>query len=89
MEVIVDNKITDNNLSKRTSNLSKTKSNLSQTKSNLSKTNNILYSDKWRKKTNDVGYSLIGCFSIIIGILIPPIGVILLIIAAIGYFSEK
>ena len=68
LEVIVENKITDNNLSRN---------------------NNILYSDKRQKKMKDVvGYTLIVCFTIIIGIWINPFfGLILLLLTVIGHLS--
>ena len=37
----------------------------------------------------NLGNTLIGCFAIFIGILIPPLGVILLILVVIGYIIEE
>ena len=37
----------------------------------------------------DLGYTLIGCFAIVIGIAIPPLGVILFVLAVIGFIIDE
>ena len=53
---------------------------------NLSKSKNDLSTSN--QETN-LGHTLIGCFAIVIGILIPPLGIILLGLAIFGYIIEE